>query len=267
MAKPNWLHAVGVAAGMFALLTAAAVAAPPSDDDATKILSHLIAASIDIGMQKDVGAARKDCTDAEAMAKKFDPDPYWTAKIEDCFATADDFQKNIAGACQHYRAAAENYDKVRSNPKASYHGAGSTETELKSVGEAYARLKCPGTIPAASTAKVARPPGVKEINDIMGLTLGVMASTDLFSDPEGAKKSCDDAQAYAARFEPDSYVAAMVDDCYGYYEAARKNKAAACSRYAKAEQEYTAVPATHKAFKNVAYGLTTVREAQAKLGC
>ena len=189
------------------------------------------------------------------------------AKIEDCFATVDDFQKNVAGACQHYRSAAENYDKVRSNPKASYHGAGSTETELKSIGEAYARLKCPGTIPAASTAKVARPPGVKEINDIMGLTLGVIASADLYSDVPGAKKSCDDAKAYAARFEPDSYVAAMVDDCYGYYEAAAKNKAAACGRYAKAAQEYATVPATHKAFKNVADSLKTVHEAQAKLGC
>ena len=58
MAKRNWLHSMSVAAGIFALLTAAAVAAPPSDDDAAKILSPLIAASIELGMQNDVGAAR-----------------------------------------------------------------------------------------------------------------------------------------------------------------------------------------------------------------
>jgi hypothetical protein len=108
---------------------------------------------------------------------------------------------------------------------------------------------------------------VKEINDIIGLTLGVMASADLYNDVPGAKKSCDDAQAYAARFEPDSYVAAMVDDCYGYYETARKNTAAACGRYAKAAQEYAAVPATHKAYRNVAGAVEALHKAQAKLGC
>jgi hypothetical protein len=267
MASSNWCRSACIAAGIVALLTAAALAEQPSDDDVKNVMSQLIAASIDIGMQQDADGARKACTDAETITKKFDPDPYWTAQTESCFATVDDFQNNVASACQHYRVAAESYDKVRSNPQASYRRAGSTETELKRIGEAYARLKCPGTIPAASTAKMARPPGLAEINDIMGLTLGVMSSTDLYNDPEGAKKSCDDAQAYADRFEPDSYVAAMVDDCYGYYEAARKNQAAACSRYAKAAQEYAALPATHKAFKNVAYGLETVREAQAKLGC
>jgi hypothetical protein len=159
MASSNWRRSVCMAAGLFALLTAAAVAAPPSDDDVTKVMSQLIAASIDIGMQKDADAARKACTDAEAITKKFDPDPYWTAQTENCFATVDDFQQNVANACQHYRVAAESYDKVRSNPKASYRRAGSTETELKSIGEAYARLNVPAPFQRRALPKSPGHPG------------------------------------------------------------------------------------------------------------
>jgi hypothetical protein len=244
------------------------VAAKLSNDDVTKVLTKLTSASLMMGMNKDALAARKSCTEAQAIVEKFDLDTYVTAQIEECFAKADHLQKNVAAACQHYRNAAENYDKVRSNPKSSvFGGSRSVDTKLKDIGEAYSGLKCSGAIPAADTAKMARPPNVSEINEVMALTLRVKLRSDSYNDLPSAKQTCDDARVYAARFDPDSYVAGMIDSCYGYYEEARKNQAAACSYFTKAAKEFEAVPTDYVAFKNVAFYLKDTRDRRAKLGC
>src|ERR1700754_2120747 len=115
------------------LLAQAAAAFPPSSEDRRRFVGKILDSGKELtaSAKPDPARARQLCNEARDIARRSDPNDYWTALIADCLGAVDDFEKNKTAACDHYATAADKYGKVRNDPKAR-----SVEADVKRIQDA-----------------------------------------------------------------------------------------------------------------------------------
>ena len=91
----------------------------------------------------DSAKATQHCKNAAAMAREFDPNPYWSSEIDMCFGMVDAFLKKKTSACQLFKSAAKKASDAKAqgiqptkpNPGSSSRSLVDAENLLQQIGQ------------------------------------------------------------------------------------------------------------------------------------
>ncbi|MEX0590221.1 MAG: hypothetical protein WD207_03955 [Xanthobacteraceae bacterium] len=122
-------------------------------------------------------------------------------------------------------------------------------------------------IAATSLPASAAPPSGKNINEVTQLILNSYAKILFNKDVAGARADCESAQKLSRQFDPDPYLAGIVDICFSDVADLQKNKSAACGRLDSALKNFGATPASHPARKVLENQIKGAERRRAKLAC
>jgi len=253
----------GVALVLVLAVQTAAALSPPAEER-RKFTAKILESTKELttSARPDTAKARKSCIEANDIARRYDPNDYWAALVEDCLAAVNDFTKNNLAACEHYEAATGYYAKVRENPRAR-----NVEADIERILAAKTKLGCQVSAILQILPKASEPLSPKDLSNIVTRVANARALLKPRKDAAGARAACEEARLNAERFAPNEFAAGVVEECFAEVELFEKNQPLACTRYTLAETHYNSAKPDETGAKQAANDARRLNQIRAKLHC
>jgi hypothetical protein len=100
-----------------------------------------------------------------------------------------------------------------------------------------------------------------------GLIEGTLFRAKLMSNPKAALQYCREAEAAAARYDPDPFYNGAVARCVAYAQKHLNNREAACKERGRALEQLQSVRSTHSKYSEAIEQIAAIRGDQTWFGC